>query len=156
MSDLVVDHPTAELLSGSPDHLGVVAGILSRSEKLSQLHYYYTKKVVLHPGVDCLTVEAWISDLVVPVLGRVRHQSLHGGLVLLLGVPAPVGVLTHRGPVQFLPHRVVTKGALVRPSLSDGLQLHVPDLEQGMRPLCYYRGWFLPVSSCWRLQAGDG
>ena len=102
-----------------------------KSEQLSQPPYHYTKKVVLRVGVDSLTVEAWISDLVVPVLGGVRHPSLHGGLVLLLGVPAPVGVLTHRGSVQFLPYRVVTKGALVSPPLSHGLQLRAPDLTQG-------------------------
>ena len=44
MSDLVVDHPTAELLSGSPDDLGVVASTGVKSEQLSQPPYYYNKR----------------------------------------------------------------------------------------------------------------
>ena len=46
---LVVDHPTAELLSTGPDDLAVVPGAVVE-------------------GTDLLTVEARLSDLVVPVL----------------------------------------------------------------------------------------
>ena len=35
LPDLVVDHAAAQLLSGSPDHLGVVAGTGVGSEHLS-------------------------------------------------------------------------------------------------------------------------
>merc|ERR1719400_739427 len=106
---LVVDHPAAQLLSVSPDHLGVVPGTRVGCVR-----------------VDRLTVEAWIRDLVVPVLGCVGHPALYGSLVLLLGVPAPVGVLPHIGPVQLRSLGVVAKGALVGPPLSDALQLSAP------------------------------
>ena len=48
---LVVDHPTAELLGVGPDDLAVVPGAVVEGE-----------------GTDLLTVEARLSDLVVPVL----------------------------------------------------------------------------------------
>ena len=89
---LVVHHPTAELLGLGPDHLGVVPG-----------------PGVEGVGVDGLTVEAGISDLVVPVLGGVGLLALYGGLVLLLGVGAPVRVLADRRPVQLLSAGVVTE-----------------------------------------------
>ena len=48
---LVVDHPTAELLGVGPDDLAVVPGAVVEGE-----------------GTDILSVEARLSDLVVPVL----------------------------------------------------------------------------------------
>ena len=90
--------------------------------------------MILRVRVDGLTVEAWLGDLVVPRLGAARHPSLHSGLVLLLRVTAPVGILTHVGPVQLGSLRVVTKGALISPPLSYGLQLRAPDLSKGGGP----------------------
>ena len=87
--------------------------------------------LILRERVDCLTVEAWLGHLVVPFLGCGRHPSLDSGLVLLLSAPAPVGILTHVGPVQLGPLRVVTKGALICPPLSHGLQLSAPNLSKG-------------------------
>ena len=48
---LVVDHPTAELLGVGPDDLAVVPGAVVEGE-----------------GTDVLSVEARLSNLVVPVL----------------------------------------------------------------------------------------
>ena len=87
-------------------------------------------KVILRVRVDGLTVEARICDLVIPGLGCAGHPSLHSRLVLLLRAPAPVGILAYIGPVQLGSLRVVSKGALISPPLSHGLQLRAPDLTQ--------------------------
>ena len=78
--------------------------------------------------VDILTVKARVSDLVVPYLDSPRHPSLYSVLVLLLGVPAQVGILPHIGPVQLGPLLVVPEGALVSPPLGHSLQLRAPYL----------------------------
>ena len=82
--------------------------------------------MILHERLDVLTVEDF--DFIIPQLGCVCHLSLHSSLVWLLKTVAPVHILTHIGPVQLVFQTVVIKGALIRPPLSDGLQLSVPDL----------------------------
>ena len=83
---------------------------------------------ILLERVDILTVKARVGDLVVPCLGSPRHPSLYSVLVLLLGVPAPVGVLPHVGAVQLVPLLVMPEGALVSPPLGYRLQLRAPYL----------------------------
>ena len=77
-----------------------------------------------------LTVEARIGDLVIPPLSRGGHSCLDSGLVLLLRIAAPLGILTHIGPVQLPSLLVVTEGALVCPPLGHSLQLSAPHLSQ--------------------------
>ena len=79
--------------------------------------------------VDSLTVKARLSDLVIPISSRLLQPGLNTRLGFLPGLTAPVHVLTHNCPVQFVPLGVVLKPALVCPPLSDDLQLRVPDLQ---------------------------
>ena len=112
-----------------------------------KLYHNYTKNELLRVGVDVLTVEAWLGDLVVPQLGGSHHPGLDSGLVLLGRRRLHGNILPHCRPVQFPSLTVVVVGALISPPLSYGLQLLIPDLILGGTMTFLPKQKFGPM--CW-------
>ena len=75
--DLVVDHAAAQLLSGSPDHLGVVRGTVVESEQLSVSYILivkprlssYVKGLIVSlskPGILTSSYHFWAALVILP------------------------------------------------------------------------------------------
>ena len=109
---LKVYNCTAKLLRISPHQLCVMS-------------YCRVEAVAL----NSLTVEPWIGDLVIPVLSRWCHGRHDRVFPHLCRVVTNEHILSHFGSVQLGPLGVMSKTALISPSLSYFLQFCVPHLE---------------------------